>query len=133
MSLLSGLVGDLSGAAANPNQAAVIQGVMGLLNSPEVGGLPGLVQKFQQSGMEGHVASWISNGTNLPISADQIQQVLGSATVQKLAQSAGVSPEEASTHLASLLPSIVNQLTPNGTVPAGGSLLDLGLSLFKKS
>jgi uncharacterized protein YidB (DUF937 family) len=132
MSLLSGLVGELSGAAANPNQAAVMQGVMSLLNSPEIGGVPGLVQKFQQSGMEGHVASWISSGTNLPITADQINQVLGSAAVQKLATDAGVSPAEASTHLAALLPSIVDHLTPNGNVPASGSLLDLGLGLLKR-
>jgi uncharacterized protein YidB (DUF937 family) len=132
MSLLSGLVGELAGAGANPNQAAVVQGVMGLLNSPEVGGLPGLLQKFQQSGMESHFASWVSNGTNLPITADQIQQVLGSSAVQQLAQQAGISPQEASTHLASVLPAIVNHLTPDGTVPQAGSLLDLGLSLFKK-
>jgi uncharacterized protein YidB (DUF937 family) len=130
MSLLSGLVGEISGA--NPNQAAVMQGVMGLLNSPEIGGVPGLVQKFQQSGMEAHVASWISSGTNLPITADQIQQVLGSAAVQKFASGAGISTDEASNHLASLLPSIVDHLTPNGTVPPSGSLLELGLGLLKK-
>jgi uncharacterized protein YidB (DUF937 family) len=133
MSLLSGLVGELSSAAANPNQAAVMQGVMGLLNSPEVGGLPGLLQKFQQSGMEAHVASWVSTETNIPISAEQIQQVLGSAAVQQVAQGAGISQAEASAHIASLLPAIVNHLTPNGSVPPSNSLLELGLGFLKNA
>lgn len=132
MSLLSGLVDELSSAAANPGQASAIRGIMGVLSSPEVGGLPGLMSKFQQSGLEGHMASWVSNGANLPISTAQIQQVLGNATVQKLAEEAGLSTDELSTHLAAVLPSVVDHLTPNGTMPQAGGLLDLGLSLFKK-
>ena len=41
------------------------------------GGLAGLVQHFEQGGLGEVIGSWISNGQNLPISADQLQSALG--------------------------------------------------------
>lgn len=76
------------------------------------------------------MSSWISTDSNLPISAEQIQQALGHEQVQQLAAKAGVSPEAASSHLATLLPSLIDTLTPDGEIPQDG-LLEQGMNLLK--
>ena len=45
------------------------------------GGLDGLLKKFQSGGLGDVVASWVGTGENLPVSAQQIQAVLGSEQV----------------------------------------------------
>lgn len=104
---------------------------MQLINNPQLGGLSGLIQQFQQGGLAEVVNSWVSTGQNLPISAEQIQGALGSSTVQDIAAQLGLSSEQASGELAKFLPQVIDQLTPNGTVPQGGDLLAQGLDLLK--
>jgi uncharacterized protein YidB (DUF937 family) len=67
----------ISGGGSDPMVAVVLEMIQ---NHP--GGLSGLVQSFHDKGLGGLVSSWTSTGQNLPISADQIHQVLGSQTVQ---------------------------------------------------
>jgi uncharacterized protein YidB (DUF937 family) len=55
-------------------------------------------------------------GENEPISAEQIQKVLGSEQVNALAAKIGVDPAQASHFLAEYLPKIVDKLTPEGKV-----------------
>jgi len=94
------------------------------------GGLDGLLERFRASGLSQHVDSWISTGHNLPISADDIQRVLGSGQVAELARKAGIDPSVASQELASILPQIVDKLTPNGQMPSN-DLVHQALSMLK--
>lgn len=97
--------------------------VSGLLaNGSAQGGLAGLLQQLQAGGLGEQVQSWISNGANLPVSGEQLGAALGGAggLLGQLAQQAGVSHAEAGDQLSQLLPQIVNHLTPNGQLPAGG-------------
>lgn len=86
-----------------------------LVNDPNEGGLDGLVQKFKANGLGDIVNSWIGSGANHPITADQIQQVLGQDRIIAIASKFGMSSEDASAKLAQLLPSVVDKLTPGGT------------------
>lgn len=95
-----------------------------------IGGLAGLVETFRKNGLADVVNSWVSTGQNLPISPDQIKQGLGSGLLEHLAGKAGLSSDAASHQLASLLPSLVDKLTPDGKIPDAG-LLEQGLSLLK--
>jgi uncharacterized protein YidB (DUF937 family) len=79
-------------------------------------GLGELVSTFQQKGLAGIVNSWVSTGTNLPINADQIEQVLGPERLQQIAAKFGVPPETVKAQLAQVLPTVVDKLTPNGKV-----------------
>ena len=63
------------------------------------GGIDGLVKTFNENGLGEVMSSWIGKGENLPISPEQIQQVLGSGQVQQIAEKLGVSPDEASSGL----------------------------------
>jgi uncharacterized protein YidB (DUF937 family) len=64
--------------------------------------------------------SWIASGANLPISAEQIQTVLSSGMLADFAAKLGVDPQVAAGTLAQVLPQVIDHLTPDGQLPAGG-------------
>ncbi|MBS0370846.1 MAG: DUF937 domain-containing protein [Proteobacteria bacterium] len=120
--------GQTTDGAANP----LLAGMMQLINDPQTGGLAGLVQAFQNGGLGEIAKSWVSTGQNLPISAEQIQSVLGSSGIlQNLAGQFGLSSEQVSGQLAELLPQIVDKLTPNGALPESNDLMAEGIELLK--
>ena len=110
---LTGLAGQALSSGGNSNP--LLTGVLGMLQNHE-GGIGGLVQAFQQKGLGDVAASWVGKGENLPISGEQLQSVLGSDMVSGLASKFGISQDQ----IAQLLPQVVDQLTPNGQVEAGG-------------
>jgi uncharacterized protein YidB (DUF937 family) len=131
MGMLDGLLGSLMGGMTgggqqqqNPLLAIALQMLQ------QNGGLEGILGKFQQAGLGQQADSWVSTGQNLPISADQIQAVLGSAEVQALAAKAGIDASRASQVIAEILPQLVDRATPNGQMPAGG-ILDAISGFFK--
>lgn len=115
---LGGLGGLLNLAAQNPQ---LVQVVMSLVsNDGPVGGLPGLMAKFQQAGL-GHVlASWLGSGPNQAISGEQLSQVLGSGPLSEIAAQLGVGQGAAAGQLAQVLPGLVDHLSPQGQAPEGG-------------
>ena len=108
----------------------MMQMLTGLLNNPELRGISGLVSAFQKNGLGDTVASWISNNTNLPISAEQIQSVLGQGPLQDLASKMGLSTGDVASTLSEQLPGLVDQLTPDGQLPSG-DLMSQGMGLLK--
>jgi uncharacterized protein YidB (DUF937 family) len=58
----------------------------------------------------------VSTGQNMPISAEQIAQVLGQGNVRELGEKFNISQDSASSGLASLLPALIDHLTPKGQV-----------------
>lgn len=130
MGLFDQVVGALAGNQSGGGNA-LLETVLHLVNNPQTGGLGGLVQSFQQGGLAEIVNSWVSTGQNLPVSAEQIQSVLGNSTLLELAAKLGISSQEASGSLASLLPQVIDQLTPHGELPENGDLLAQGLDLLK--
>ena len=128
MGLFEELKGTLFGGG---DKNKLLESIMGLINDPRTGGLSGLAQTFKDKGLGDVVSSWIGTGKNLPVSADQINQALGSEQIQQISEKAGVSQEEASKGLAGLLPEIIDKLTPDGKVPEG-NLLAQGLDTLKK-
>ncbi|HVN41452.1 MAG TPA: YidB family protein [Steroidobacteraceae bacterium] len=122
MSFLDNVIGSISGASApGATGGALLQHVTEMLSSSQPGGgLGGLVQSFEQAGLGHLIASWVGTGQNLPISPEQLAQVLGSGRLGSIAQSLGIPPDQLSAQLSQLLPELINHLTPAGQVPAGG-------------
>jgi uncharacterized protein YidB (DUF937 family) len=126
MGLLDSVVGSVLNNAGGQQGGggglgALLPVITGMLsNDGQGGGMSGLVEKFQQAGMGDVVKSWIGTGENMPISADQITQALGSDTVTNIAAKLGVDPSQAAGSLSEMLPGIIDKLTPNGEAPAGG-------------
>ena len=119
MGLLDTVMGSLGGQGQG--QSAVMNLVTGLITNSN-GGLGGLLQQFKAGGLGNLADSWVGTGANLPISAEQIQSVLGSGQIQEMAAKIGLSPDILSGHLANLLPQVVDKVTPDGSVPDQGTL-----------
>lgn len=126
MGLLDSLAGQVTGAlSGNQGGGGLMDVVAGLLNSPQGGGasgLNGLIQAFEANGLGNIIGSWVGTGQNLPISAEQLQSVLGNGQLQALAQQFGFSPRDLSGQLAQLLPQVIDKLTPGGNVPQGDAM-----------
>ncbi|VIO75449.1 hypothetical protein CI1B_59340 [Bradyrhizobium ivorense] len=107
---LKGMLGQLG--------AAVIPAVLGeVLGNGGQGGLSAIVAKLEQAGLGEQVKSWIGTGQNLPITADQLQQVLGSDTAKQLAAKFGIPIDQLSQVLAQQLPAAVDHASPDGKLP----------------
>jgi uncharacterized protein YidB (DUF937 family) len=65
------------------------------------------------------VKSWLGNGQNLPISADQVRSVLGNDTVRQLAARYNIPVDQLGEILAQELPKAVDQASPDGRLPPG--------------
>ena len=135
MSLLNSVIGALGqaqgGGAAGGGQAQLINLVLGMLANQGggqggnaaaggLGGLGGLLEKFQQNGLGDVAASWVSTGQNQPISPDQLGNVLGKDVLGGLAQQCGMTPGDTAGQLSQMLPQMIDRLTPNGQLPKGG-------------
>ncbi|MFD5080974.1 YidB family protein [Streptomyces sp. NPDC058371] len=128
-SLLGGLLGDAGGqggASGGGNVlGALLQSLGGGTGSANGSNpLGGLLEMLTKSGLADQAQSWVGTGENKPVTGEQVQQALPDGTLQKVADQAGVTPEQAADHLAQSLPQAVDRLTPEGQIPTG-SLADL--------
>jgi uncharacterized protein YidB (DUF937 family) len=120
MGLFDQIVSGLE--AKEGQQAALYEEVASLVT--QSGGVNGLIQQFQQKGLDGIITGWVGSGANPPITAEQIIQVLGQDKITAIAAKVGLSEQQVSDGISKLLPVIINHLTPNGTAPdpAAGEL-----------
>lgn len=132
MGLLDSLTGMLGGNTPQGGGSGLLSSVLNMVNDPGSGGLQGLVQAFHDKGLGGIAASWVGTGTNLPINADQITQALGDGKIAALAKSHGIDASAVASQLASLLPNVVDKLTPNGSIPDNAALSQ-GLTLLRQT
>jgi len=119
--VLGGAPGGVAGGPAGGDKGALLQAVLGMLgNDASGGGLGGLIAGFERGGLGNVIASWISNGENQPISADQLGQVLGPDVLSALTRQSGGQSGDVLGQLAQMLPQVIDKLTPHGQVPAAG-------------
>jgi uncharacterized protein YidB (DUF937 family) len=98
--------------------AAVLPVVMSeVMGTGSQGGLSAIVAKLEQAGFGDQVKSWIGNGQNLPITADQLRQVLGNDTVRQIAAKYNIPIDQVAEVLAHQLPVAVDQASPDGKLP----------------
>ena len=142
MGLLDSVLGSVLGggqqqAGGGGGAGALINIVAGMLANSQHqgggvggsgGGLAGLVEQFQRSGLGDVMNSWISTGQNQSISPDQLGGVLGDDMLGKLTQQTGMNPGDLLGQLSKMLPQMVDQATPEGKIPEGG-LGDIGAIL----
>ena len=107
MGLFDGIVGGAVGA-----------GLATVLNDflQRQGGVRGIVTQFEKEGLGPTVRSWVSNGENHPITADQIHRAVGYEKLQELGAKLGLSADEIAAKLSEYLPQAVDKATPRGSV-----------------
>jgi len=133
MGLLDSVLGQVLGGGAQQQQQpggglgglgdlGGLAGALGglLANNGAQGGLGGLVTKFEQAGMGDVIGSWIGKGENAPVSGNQLNDVLGSETIAAIASKLGINAQTLLPMLATMLPALIDHLTPHGKVPEQG-------------
>jgi uncharacterized protein YidB (DUF937 family) len=127
MGILDGLIGGMlggmqggsalaGGSAEGTPQNPLLQVALQLLQ--QNGGLQGILGKFQQAGYGAQADSWVSTGQNMPISGDALSHVLGQGQLGQIAEQLGMSSGDTAGGLASVLPQLIDRMTPQGQVPA---------------
>ena len=91
-----------------------------------LGGLGGLLEKFQQSGHGDVAKSWVGSGQNQPISPGSLGSALGPSIIKALSEKTGLSEQEVTAQLSQLLPGLVDKLTPQGRLPTHEELARFG-------
>jgi uncharacterized protein YidB (DUF937 family) len=128
-----GLFDNIAGAVLGKmmgDKGAIAQAALEMFN--QYGGLEGVLEKFNQAGLGNLVTSWVSKGENMPISPNQITEVLGGTTIADMAAKFGLTPEMLSAQIAEHLPNVVDKMTPDGRVEANsGDLLSTVLGMLK--
>ena len=135
MGLLDGLMGSLMGGQQQGGDNPLLQMALQMLTNKGEGGgngLGGLMDAFQNAGLGDQLKSWIGTGQNMPISADQLSEALGSDKIRDIAGQLGMSQGEVSGGLADMLPQLIDRITPNGQLPDNHNLLESALSAFLK-
>jgi uncharacterized protein YidB (DUF937 family) len=115
MGLLDGL-GSIIGDVLQGKQVNLVAIAEQALVSS--GGMNGILAQLQQAGLGDQVSSWLGQGSNLPISADQIKAALSSDQLQNLANAFGVHIDHVPELLAQHLPAAVDQASPDGMLPS---------------
>jgi uncharacterized protein YidB (DUF937 family) len=111
-----GLFDSLKGALESEALPALLSTV---LAQTQYHDLNGLVAALQKGGLGPQVQSWLGNGQNMPITADQLKAVLGNAQVQDFARRLGLPVDEMLKLLAQYLPEIIDKASPNGVLQHG--------------
>jgi uncharacterized protein YidB (DUF937 family) len=123
---------DLMGRAASvadwvKEHPAAVTAAISILRSRQgsngpAGGLGGLVSAFRNKGLGDVISSWISTGPNPPVTSGQVTDALGHDTITQFGRQAGIPAGQAGAVLASLLPTLVDHVTPQGQVPQVAAL-----------
>ena len=127
--ILGGLLGG--GSGGSPGTAApggLDLGALAVALGPLLGkllkggGLSNLVQNAHANGFSAQADSWVGNGSNQPVSGQDIRGIVGEDAVKSVAQQTGISEDQAADVLAQVVPQVVSGLTPGGQVPSDDEL-----------
>jgi uncharacterized protein YidB (DUF937 family) len=121
--ILGSVLGGLGGQQSAPTATggfnaqslliAVVPLVLGWIQ--QQGGLQGALAKLQGAGLGGQVQSWVDpSQSNSAASAQQIQSLFNTQEVEQVAQQAQVPAQEVYGAISSVLPQIIDSLTPQG-------------------
>ncbi len=113
--------------------------LMGQLSSMLTGksgdgqGLSRLLDQFKSAGLGEKAASWVGTGENHPLTPDEVEKAIGTERINEMSKKTGQSAESVKTGLSSLIPNLVNKLTPDGKLPNPSELLGMvkGMDLGK--
>ena len=106
-----GFLDDIGGMIQKGGGLTALTGALGQ------GGLQNILTQLEAGGLGSQVKSWLGNGTNMPITQDQLRTALGNEKVQALATKMELSTDDLLKMLSQHLPTVVDQASPNGQLP----------------
>ncbi|MEW6254966.1 MAG: YidB family protein [Pseudomonadota bacterium] len=108
--------GAVSGFLSTALAAQVPARLHAALAESPYGTLDGLLDRFREGGFNVEVESWLGAGTNLPITSEEIMEVIDPMTMSALAAALGVPAAMLPGLIAQYLPLAVDKLSPNGVI-----------------
>lgn len=124
MSLFDSVVNEANEKFNLGDKASVLLSVLlAKLTDKSGGGFGGFLERFNAAGLSGVASSWINSGANTSISGAQLESALGSEMIQDIAEKTGIDYSTATAATAFMLPRVVDNLTPEGVLPAENDLL----------
>jgi len=124
MTILEPIINDVSEQFGLRGKAGpTMNALLILMSNERTGGLQGFLDQFRRAGLGETVSSWVSRGSNTPITTEQLERAIGSDTVNRMTSNAGianagVARAAGASALAYMIPRVVDLLTPEGVVPS---------------
>ena len=123
------LLGDKMGDAGG-----IMEALSGL-TSGEGLDIGGIAEKLKEGGLGDQVSSWLGDGENEAVSADQITNALGADKIGEMASKLGVDSGSAAETLSQAMPTLMDKMSSGGNIleslTSGGNPLDMAKNLFK--
>lgn len=98
--------------------------------------LAGITDKLKEGGLGDQLSSWLGDGDNAPVSADQLTNALGADKIGAMASKLGVDAGSAAETLSQAMPSLLDKFSSGGnlleSVTGGADPMDLVKGLFNK-
>jgi len=97
------------------------------------GGIGAVLKRLQQQGYGRQARSWIEPGVNQPLDESAVESIVGQDDIGQMAQRLGVPREQVAQAFAQIMPELVDQLTPDGELPAhADEVLDEGRATLER-
>lgn len=97
--------------------------LLSMITDNRSGGFAGLLNRFRAVGLGDTADSWINSGANTPLSYEQLESAFGEETLKNLSGQVGLEYKKTVSASAFMLPRIIDQLTPDGSIPNETDLL----------
>jgi outer membrane protein OmpA-like peptidoglycan-associated protein/uncharacterized protein YidB (DUF937 family) len=119
MTILEPIINEVSEQFGLRGKAGpLMTALLSLVSNERTGGLQGFLDQFRRAGLGDIVSSWVSRGSNTPITTEQLERAIGGDTVNRMASGTGIARAGAASALAYMIPRVVDLLTPEGVVPS---------------
>jgi uncharacterized protein YidB (DUF937 family) len=108
MSILDTIAQKLTGSGGDSSEA-LIGHLTDFVNSPEIGGVQGLMEKFHSNGL-GDLGRSLVSGGGQSLTSDHLTSIFGQDGLNALASKVGMDPDKLSGLVAQYLPTVMSKL-----------------------
>jgi OmpA-OmpF porin, OOP family len=119
MTILEPIINEVSEQFGLRGKAGpLMTALLTLISNERTGGLQGFLDQFRRAGLGEIVSSWVSRGSNTPITTEQLERAVGSDPINRISSNVGVARAASASALAYMIPRVVDLLTPEGVIPS---------------
>jgi hypothetical protein len=91
MTILEPIINEVSEQFGLRGKAGpLMTALLALISNERTGGLQGFLDQFRRAGLGEIVSSWVSRGSNTPITTEQLERAIGGDTINRIGSNAGV-------------------------------------------
>ena len=117
MSILDTIAQKLTGSGGDSSEA-LIGHLTDFVNSPEIGGFQGLMDKFHSNGLGDMATSLVSGGTSQSLTPEHLTSLFGQDRLNALASKIGMEPDKLMGLVSQYLPDVMSKLSSlTGSAP----------------